>query len=180
MEIDDGTLVARARGGDPEAFRALVERHQHALYAFVRSRVEDPTEAEDVSQEVFVAAWRGLPGLAAPARFAAWLFGIARRQVRDHRRGAARRSTVPEARLDECPAPEALDGPLVGGESLDELLAGLEDRARVVLVLRFREGRTYREIAAALGLPVGTVGTILHRALRRLVARGCRGSEARP
>lgn len=164
----DEDLVRRARAGDAGAFGALVRRYQDAVYAFVRSRVDDGPAAEDVAQEAFIGAHRNLATIEDPARFAGWLFGIARLKVLVHRRGERRRPDRAREGLD----PERLDV-AAGGEAeagadaesvLCRLLDGLSDEARAVLLLRFRDGLAYGEIAARLGMPIGTVGTILHRA----------------
>src|SRR5687767_8359463 len=76
----DDALVLRARGGDADAFAALVRRWQGAAYAVALSLLEDRAEAEDMAQEAFVRAWRNLDLLADPARFGPWLrritFGV--------------------------------------------------------------------------------------------------------
>jgi len=174
----DEALVARARAGDAGAFEALVRRYQDAVYAFVRSRVEDGPAAEDVAQDAFIGAHRNLGTLEDPRRFAGWLFGIARMKVLLHRRGERRRPDRAREELDpdRVVAPRAAgDAAALGGEPdaetlLCRLLDGLSDEARAVLLLRFRDGLAYGEIAARLGMPIGTVGTILHRARAAVAA----------
>jgi RNA polymerase sigma-70 factor, ECF subfamily len=73
----DAPLVAAAGAGDARAFDALVYRYQSRVMQFVRARLDSAVDAEDVAQEVFVAAWRQLPGFRGRSRFKTWLFGIA-------------------------------------------------------------------------------------------------------
>lgn len=166
--MNDDDLVRAARGGDLDAFGALVRRHEGAVYAFVRSRVGDPAAAADIAQEVFIAAHRGLAKLEEGSRALGWLFGIARHKVGEHHRTAARRPpALAGADLDALPAPAAPDDP---GALLEALTDGLPDEMRAVAILRFRDGLAYREIAAKLGMPDGTVATLLHRARERIAA----------
>src|SRR5690349_6524953 len=76
----DSDLVAAARCGDERAFNGLVRRHHERLIQFVRTRLDRTIDADDVAQEVFVAAWRQLPGFRGGSRFQTWLFGIAVKQ----------------------------------------------------------------------------------------------------
>ena len=86
----DASLVEAAAKGDVRAFDALVYRYQGHLTQFVRARLDSAIDADDVAQEVFVAAWRSLPGFSGRSRFKTWLFGIAvhhcAEALRKHRR----------------------------------------------------------------------------------------------
>ena len=161
----DADLVRATLGGDLDAFEALVRRHQDAVFAFVRSRLADHAAADDVAQEAFIAAHRGLRSLDDPARFLRWLLGIARHKLLEHLRGASRRPERGAADLDALPAPATGEDPEA---VLGALFAGLPDEARAVALLRWRDDLGYREIAERLGIPEGTVATILHRARRVL------------
>ncbi len=158
-------LVERVLAGEGDAFGVLVGRYQDSLYGFVRSRIRDADAASDVTQEAFVAAFENLGSLSSKEKFGAWLFGIARGKVLMHHRAAGRRPERTGAELDQMPA---LRDPALGAEEeLEALLAGLDDEQRVVLLLRFRDGLSYREIAERLGMPPGTVATHLHRGRAR-------------
>ena len=138
-----------------------MQQYQHSLYGFVRSRVSDESAAEDVAQEIFLAAYKNLAKLEKRERFGAWLFGIARRKVLLYYRQKGRRAKETSAEFDDVMAPrdhDRCDG------LLETLLDGLADEQRTVLLLRFRDGLSYHEIAQRLGMPLGTVGTYLHRA----------------
>lgn len=158
---NDSASVAAVLNGETRAFEGLVQKYQHSLYGFVRSRIADENAAEDVAQDVFLAAYKNLASLDDSRRFAAWLFGIARRKVLLYYRSKGRRHEETGAEFDHVPAPpihSQRDG------LLDSLLDGLPDDMRTVLLLRVRDDLSYREIAQSLGMPVGTVGTLIHRA----------------
>jgi RNA polymerase sigma-70 factor (ECF subfamily) len=184
--MTDAELVGRARAGDEDAFARLVDRYRDPIWAFVRQRVRDRALAEDVAQEAFVAAYTRLGALEDPQRFAGWLFGIARNLTLHALRGlksGARVGQVGEAEALEALARRdgggaAAAGPeveAVEARDLAEAVAGavgaLEDPYRAALVLRFREGLSYREVADALGLAVGTVSSLIHRGLGLLAPR---------
>src|SRR5262245_41401934 len=110
--MTDADLVSATRSGSLEAFATLVRRHQDTIYAFVRSRTPDGAAAEDIAQEVFIAAHRGLGTLAEPGRVLPWLLGIARHKVLEQRRAAARRPDLGGgADLDALPARAAAADP---------------------------------------------------------------------
>ena len=108
---DDADLVRRAQAGDRSAFEQLVRRHADGLHAVVRRLLDDRQEADDVTQEAFLRAWRGIAGFKGDAQFFTWLYRIG---VNEARRRAGRR---PAARsvvsLDERPGevPDGNPGP---------------------------------------------------------------------
>ena len=104
--MEDAALALAAREGDREAFMQLVRIHQARVRALANGLVGDHALAEDVAQEVFLRAWRGLPGFRGDAGFSTWLYTIARRTALEHARRPALR-TVP---LDQAP-PRVLVGP---------------------------------------------------------------------
>lgn len=162
----DASLVQRARAGETQAHEALLQRYQGSIYHFVLSRLKVSADADDVAQDVFLAAYQNLEKLEDPERFAGWLFGIARTKVLKHFRSQRRRREGADADLDRFVAPEAPDAHSqeAARQRVVELLEGLEEDSRAVVLLRFRDGLTYKVIAERLGIPPGTVGTILHRA----------------
>lgn len=174
--VPDYDLVDQVLAGNAAAFEPLVARYQDALYAFLRSRLPAADAAEDVAQDTFLAAYSKLGALQDPNRFGAWLFGIARRKVQLFFRQRSRRPQASaEIAVEDLPAPELGRDP---GAVLEALLTGLSDDQRVVLILRFRDGLNYREISDRLDLPLGTVGTLLHRARALIKARNPRANEA--
>ena len=161
-------LVSRARDGEVAAFEALYRAHVGRVHGLCRRLVGDWHLAEELTQEVFVRAWRRLPSFRGESAFATWLHRIAVNRVIEERRARARRQDR-EDELDEAldrpaapvPAPEhRLD--------LERAIATLPDRARTVFVLHDVEGWEHGEIAAATGVATGTSKAQLHRARRLL------------
>jgi RNA polymerase sigma-70 factor (ECF subfamily) len=170
----DASLVARARRGDAAAFRRLVDRHAAGLFAAAVSLVGSAADAEDLLQETFAGAFRGLARFEGRSSVKTWLTAILVRRVAMHRRRTGRK----EARLvdlaaaadiatDRSPATGAVDA------RIDVLTAvqALNPAYRDVLVLREWQGLSYEEIAEALDVPRGTVESRLFRARQALRER---------
>lgn len=162
-------LVARARGGDRSAFRDLYKAHARMVHAVLLAHAR-PDDAEDLVQEAFLAAWRGLDGLREREHFGAWLAGIARNLAR---RLHARRRTheALPADLPAAAAPAHREGG--GDEELDgatvlALLGRLPEAYRETLAMRLVEGLTGPEIAEATGLAPGSVRVNLTRGMKLL------------
>ncbi len=166
---DSAELIARLRAGDRRAFEELVLAHQHRVYGLALRMLGDAAEAQDVAQEVFLRAHRGLAEFRGDARLSTWLYTIASRLCLNRLAGSERRLTRPgdEALgrvVDARPGP---DETLERGEldaALHRAIAELPEERRVVVVLRDVDGLAYEEIAEILVLPVGTVRSRLHRA----------------
>jgi RNA polymerase sigma-70 factor, ECF subfamily len=171
----DAILVSRAIQRDHEAFGALYERHFERIYRYVRLKVGDPQEAEDVTSVVFLNAWRGMERFnpRGQGSFAAWLFRLAHNALVDRfrrRRDMAPLETVAEHQLpvDVSFHPEAV---LERRMTIDELhgaLQALTDEQRDVILLRFVEGLSGREIADIMGKQEGAVRGMQLRALEAL------------
>jgi len=161
MRRDDAALVAAVRQGRSGLFAELVERHAPAVFRIVRSAVNQDMDAEDLAQETFLAAYRGLDGLAEPARFRAWLLSIAGRKAADHLRRKSRRGRLLPLE-DEPPAlpPSDREDRL---RAIEGVVARLSPAARLVFALRHHEGLSCRQIARTLDLPEGTVYSRLSR-----------------
>ena len=163
------SLVARAREGEVAAFEALYRAHVGRVHGLCRRLVGDWHLAEELTQEVFVRAWRQLASFRGEAAFGTWLHRIAVNRVIEERRARARR----QGREDELD--ETLDRTARYGVSgperaldLERAIAALPPRARTVFVLHDVEGWEHAEIAAATGVAVGTSKAQLHRARRLL------------
>lgn len=154
-----------------ERFAATYATLFPSLYGFVRFRVGDPHLAEDLTAHVFERALSRLATIRDPERLRAWLFTIARRAIIDHYR-SRRQDTPLTTAADfahlwiESPELEALRRE--ERQRLAAYLAGLADREREVLGLKFAAGLTNREIAAVLRLSESNVGQIVHRAIVKL------------
>jgi RNA polymerase sigma-70 factor (ECF subfamily) len=170
---DEWAVVARIAAGERAALAELYARHRGPLLVYLRSLLHDPGLAEEVFQDTLFAAWKGAAGYGRRASVRLWLFGIARRRAHD----ALRRHTVhavDSALLDAVPAPEPEPESLaiVGAEreALHAALRRLSPHHREVLVLNFVQELPYRDIAAVLDVPIGTVMSRLHHAKRALRA----------
>lgn len=180
---DERAIVGRAAAGDAEAFRALVERYQGRVVAFLRQLCGCPEQALDLAQETFLSAYRHLGAFRHESKFSTWLHTIAL----NHARSAGRRRR-PVRSLDAVAAdgsrmmsePAAAMPPVSAGlehadlvRRLTAALDQLDDRYREVIVLADMNDASYEEIATALDIPIGTVRSRLHRGrleLRSLLA----------
>jgi RNA polymerase sigma-70 factor (ECF subfamily) len=162
-------LVQDAQAGDLAAFERLYRENERRVFALCMRLSSDPALAEELTQEVFVRAWRKLGSFRGQSAFSSWLYpltvNVALTERRSRRRRLAR--IVPRDDLttlepeSPAPAPEA-------GFDLERAMAALPPGARRVFVLHDVEGRTHDEIASLLGLAPGTSKAQLHRARRLL------------
>ena len=169
--------LTRLRGGDVDAVAAVMERYQHRLYRYLLRLLREPATAEDLFQQTWVKVMERIRSFDPSHSFEGWLFAMARNLAIDYLRRYR---------------PESIDEPLPSGDSRVDLIAGsapgaldrllARERAaglalavaelplvfREVLTLRFEEEMRLEEIATVLALPLGTVKTRLHRALKHL------------
>ena len=165
-------LVAGSRRGDTVAFDQLVGLYRDGIRAFVARRLSDPVEAEDIAQEVFIRAYRGMPAFRGDSSFQSWLHRIALNLTIDSTRRRERRgssySLDAPVEVEEGPVARELAAPsycepekdLETAELRREVHRAIRDlspKLRTVVVLYELQGLNYREIAAMLGCPVGTV-----------------------
>lgn len=164
---DDDALVAAIRGGSDDAFAVLVQRHQQGLRAFLRRTCSDWTLADDLAQEVFLAAWSGIGKLQPGANLRAWLCGIGYRKalaaIRTDRRSRLRDAEYSKAETAVL-APSAEDRMTLDG-AMSEL--PMDQRACVALCLGAEF--THAEAALALGMPLGSVKSHVQRGRARLL-----------
>jgi len=170
--------VAAAQRGDEEAFARLVRRRQGLVLALIAARVRGRNDVEDLAQEVFLRAWKRLPELREPRKFAGWLARIAVNAALDHRRRAAVRPRTGSLGEDGAAEPAAGDAPADRGLLLREdfarvleALGTLDARSQAAVVLRYREGLAVKEVAERLGDSPAAVAMRLTRALRALRER---------
>ncbi len=164
----DHELMQRARNGDTEAFAALVRRHQTPLLNFFH-RLGAGNDAEDLTQDVFLRVFRYRDRYVHNAKFTTFLYTLARHVWADRWRKHVRAERLRERAMHELPA--ATDGGVERTRnSLDvrQALNQLPDKLRMVLVMSLYQGLNYEEIAAALGIPVGTVKSRVFLAMRQL------------
>jgi RNA polymerase sigma-70 factor (ECF subfamily) len=152
---DERALARRARAGDEPAFAGLVERYGRPILSLCFASTLDRSTAEELAQDVFVAAWRGLPRFREDSEFSTWLFAIARNSCIDwSRRQAVRPRTTP---IHEQAEPQASPSRTRDGADLLAAIAELSPPLRQALLLREIQGLSYDEIAVLQDVPLGTV-----------------------
>ena len=169
QHLYEQTLVVRSQLGDAAAFRELLGLHSPRLLSFVRKLMSDSGDgAEDLTQEIWVAIYHGLPSLLDVRKFRSWAFRIARDRVyREFRRRQLPVEPLHELAEEELPdTAHPTSG--IDLEELQHCLASLSLGHREVLMLRFFEGMDYEEIARVTRSTLGTVRSRLHYAKRAL------------
>jgi len=173
----DADLLRDAAGGDRNAFHALVERHSDGLFRLAVSLSRNRADAEDVLQETFVGAYRGLSKFNGHAAVKTWLTQILIRQAAKmwNKSKRSREAVAIDSPAGEA-AGEALSRPSSEADvdrrlDLMQVIDGLPEDHRQVILLREVQGLSYEEIAQVLGVPRGTVESRLHRARSRLKQR---------
>ena len=167
------SLAARLVEGDETALEAVYDRWSALVHTYALRALQDVHDAEEVTQQVFISAWRSRHTLTpSPAALPAWLIGIARHKVADVRAARARdadrvaaAAAVPGAvEADTSAADEEIADRLVVRQAVEEL----PDPRRTIMFLAFWEQRSHAEIAETVGLPLGTVKSHVRRGLVRL------------
>jgi RNA polymerase sigma-70 factor (ECF subfamily) len=182
----DLELVRRSRRGDSGAFHALVDRYAQSMFALAHSLVGNAADAEDVVQEMFAGAFRGIARFEERSSFKTWLTRILVNQANRLRRDRSSK------RMMSLDAPANSDSGAEAGETFDpgdaasrpsttagvdakldlaEMLRTLSPDHRQVIVLREMEQMSYEEIAEVLNVPIGTVESRLYRARAELRQR---------
>jgi RNA polymerase sigma-70 factor (ECF subfamily) len=170
---DEPVLVRRAASGETPAFAELVRRHQGKVRGLLLRLCGDRTLADDLAQEVFLRAYRGLWGFEGRSSFGTWLYRISYNAYLNHSTRVRKWSSLPTAYDAETAAPDdALSPPRADlRRDLEAAVATLPQRYRGVVVLYYLQDLSYPEIAEILDVPLGTVKTHLHRAKRLLRSR---------
>lgn len=170
--VDD--LDVRFRAGDDVALREAYDRYGRAVFHLATSMLSNRSDAEDVTQATFVAAWLGRDTFdPAKGSLIGWLLGIGRRKVIDRMRASARETRVVETvrQLPE-PAPAAPDPDrVVDRLVIADELARLPDDQRRMLELAFYDDLTHQQIATVTGVPLGTVKSHIRRGMASLKRR---------
>ncbi len=195
----DALLVRRAAAGDRAAFRDLFDRYQRPTAALVGRMVSSPDDVDDILQETFLRAWKGLPNFRGDAQFTTWLYRIAVNTAIKYR-SRRRNETAPliplsagedggSGGIEALPADPSSD-PLRGGDPFQaahkreqdqvirEAVRALPDKQRSVVLLHYFEGRSCEEISGIVGCSLGTVWSRLHYACKRLKGVLIGGSAA--
>ena len=176
MDLDEATLVALAKGGDVDAFNRLVLAHQDSVYGFAYRMLGNGADADDATQEAFVAAFEHIASLRGTA-FRAWVMRIARNKCYDILRRSARRrevstdddesqfaETLPSG--DASPSDQVLSKEML--DAIQHCIGRLGDDQRAVVVLVDVMRYSYDLAAETVGASVGTVKSRLSRGRRRV------------
>jgi RNA polymerase sigma-70 factor (ECF subfamily) len=164
--------LVRAQRRD-EAIALLLPAFRRKVFGLAYSFLRDREAAEDVTQEVFIKIWRALPGFDARASMSTWIYTIARNAS-----VSALRARRPQSSLSDPEVMEAVEStnPVPSADvtveraALVRLVDQLPTKQRQVIMLFYMEAQSHEEVATMLGMPVGTVKTLLHRARARLSA----------
>jgi len=173
-EQDDLQLIAASKGGDQDAFAQLVQRYQRRVFNLVYRMLQQYEEANETTQETFLAAWQGLPAFRGDARFATWLYRIAYncslKQLEQRKRDKALQVAL-EAEQDNTKLVDTEMDVRDRQALVREHLSHLPAKYRIVLILRHLQDMTYEEMAEILTMPIGTIKTHLFRARNLLKER---------
>ncbi len=169
-DVPDAELARAAQRGDSDAFGTLIERHGLAARRAARAILRDEDDADDAVQEGMLAAWRAIDRFDRDRPFRPWLMRIVVNAALDARRRSRVRHAEPIAETLESGGlgPDRLAEAALLRARLDEGLASLPERQRVALVLFDAEGWGHADIAAALGVPEGTVRSYVFHARRAM------------
>lgn len=181
--VTDAELVAAMQRGDTRSFTTLVTRYQDKIYGLCLRQLGEPQLAQDVAQDVFLAAYRALPNFRGEARFSTWLYRIAVNHCKNRRLHGRRRHRDAHEPLEgnyadedgqgrQLPSPEpgadAAQHQLEAAKHVHTALASLDDEQRQIVLLRDVDDMDYEQIAEILDVPRGTVKSRLHRARTEL------------
>ena len=175
--IDETKLIDQILQGDTDSFAQLVETYQDKVYSLCLRMVGDREDAQDLAQEAFVKAWRGLKFYKHEAAFSTWLYRLTSNVCIDFLRQKKRKSALSLTSQEEeeqidipdpSPQPEELVLQQQRKEAVADAMSQLEDEFRLVLTLRVVQERSYEEIAEIMDLKVGTVKSRLARAREKL------------
>lgn len=180
--VNASEIIAAVRKGDIDRFSELVDEHLDAIFRFHLRQIGNRSTAEDLTQETFIAAHRSLSRLSDPARFRAWLFGIARHQALNYMRRVAPRQflLLDPALLARQAAPVPKRTRMETderAEAIDAAIAALPEDLRTPLLMTAIDQLSYDEVAEALEVPLGTVKSRIARARSRLIT-AVKGKEA--
>ena len=174
--LTDLELVQRVQAGDKRSFDVLVLKYQHKVINLVMRYMHDPDTAQDVAQEAFIKAYKGLKNFRGESAFYTWLYRIAINTAKNHLVSQGRRAPTNDIDADEAEQFEGESALKEYGTPENEMLRdeiqsivsnaidALPDDLRTAIVLRELEGMSYEEIAEAMDCPIGTVRSRIFRA----------------
>jgi len=186
--ISDAECVRRLQHGETEAFEILVRRHEKTIFNLVYRMLGDYAEAAEISQEVFLSAFRAVGQFRGEANFSTWLYRIALNHASTRRRslGTRQQRMLPIESANPLSDPEPGPPEILEKQEIRErvqlALSQLDPEDAAVILLRDLQDVPYDEVARMLEIPVGTVKSRLHRARQalklRLASYFCAGRKA--
>jgi RNA polymerase sigma-70 factor, ECF subfamily len=178
-------VLRKAQRGDERAFAIIVRAYETPVFNYALRLVGDRALAEDLTQEVFLRVFQGLPKFSLRCKFTTWLFQVTKNRVLDELRASERRPRHLVA-LDDVAPLEVMDAPIERGETVDALwraIEGLSTDLKMALLLRDVAGLSYTEIADALEVTLATVKWRIYKGREDValaLAREGIGFDARP
>lgn len=176
QQANDQQLVARVQKGDRRAFDLLVIKYQHRVVALVSRFIPDFAEAQDVTQEAFIKAYRALPNFRGESQFYTWMYRIAVNTAKNYLVSRNRRTPIRDIDVDDAEffADEgnmkdvASPEKLIARDQLQQVvfdaIAALPEDLRMAITLREMDGLSYEDIAQVMNCPIGTVRSRIFRA----------------
>jgi RNA polymerase sigma-70 factor (ECF subfamily) len=159
-------VLRKAQRGDERAFSIIVRTYEQPVYNYVLRLTGDRSLSEDLTQEVFLRVYQGLPSFSLRSRFTTWLFQVTKNRVLDELRAMERRPRAVVA-LDDVPPLEVVDAPLERTEAIDAVWRAVEvlnPDLKMALLLRDVVGLSYTEIAETLEITLATVKWRIYKA----------------
>jgi RNA polymerase sigma-70 factor, ECF subfamily len=166
LQQPDLGVLRKAQRGDERAFTLIVRTYEQPVFNYVLRLVGDRTLAEDLTQEVFLRVFQGLPKFSLRCRFTTWLFQVTKNRVLDELRANERRPRL-TVMLDDVPHLEVLDAPVEQVEAMDAVWRAVESLTvdlKMALLLRDVVGLSYTEIADSLEITLATVKWRIYKA----------------
>jgi RNA polymerase sigma-70 factor, ECF subfamily len=162
----DFGVLRKAQRGDERAFSLILRAYEVPVFNYVMRLVGDRSLAEDLTQEVFLRVYQGLPSFSLRSRFTTWLFQVTKNRVLDELRAVERRPRA-VVTIEDVPPLEVLDAPLEQVEEMDAVwraIHGLNVDLKMALLLRDVVGLSYNEIADSLEITLATVKWRIYKA----------------
>ena len=185
QQLVDGDIRQRLAAGQyHEAFERLVERYSVKIFHLAFSMIGNETQAEDLAQEVLLRIWKGLPGYHGGASLSTWIYTITRNTCLTELKRRAQHPTIsldqPDVAgaMDRVPAMQSSDPESGLATDVRQMLSQLPEKFRQVITLFYLEQKSYEQVAALLGMPLGTVKTFLYRAKKELLKINSRRAPA--
>ena len=179
-DVTDSELLQRYLDGEADAFAALVRRYRHPLFGYLVRFTRDRALADDVFQETFLQVHNSAARFDTSRRFKPWLYTVASNKARDALRKKSRQSAAPldasatdgstttysDLLPSDIPSPDEISANKETARAVHTMVAELPDHLREVLALSYFSELPYKDIAEALSIPIGTVKSRLHAAIK--------------